>query len=257
MAMTENEYIDLLENLRATLKLLYNEKPEAWAESYTDVLGRLAYYYDYNEERGSIDEIIALEEEAFEIMKPLYDKNPEYWAESYIYALNGYSHSWEYRDDIDDAISLQEDAMEILQPLFKRNPEYWVDAYDSVLGRLHYYYEVYSIEIYAVDRFYAPASLHEDFLKSLKSLYDENPERWAERYVVELNKVEDYGTFFIDDRMEPSEEAFKIIKPLYHKDPERWAELYSSTVDILIRWYKRNHRYDEASALEKEVRATV
>lgn len=35
-----------------------------------DVLGRLAYYYDYNEERGSINEIIALEEEAFEIMKP-------------------------------------------------------------------------------------------------------------------------------------------------------------------------------------------
>jgi len=100
--------------------------------------------------------------------------------------------------------------------------------------------------------------LHEDFLKSLKSLYEQNPERWAERYVVELNKVEHYETFCIDDMMMAvGEEAYKIIKPLYHKDPERWAELYSSTLEILIKWYDKNKRYDEACVLREEARATI
>lgn len=254
--MTENEYIDLLENLRATLKLLYNEKPEEWAENYTDALHELAYQYNYSD-RGSIDEIVALAEEAFEIMQPLYHKNPERWAEAYTDALNGYALSLEIADDIGGAISWQEDSLKILGPLWNRNPECWGNSYAFALGRMKYFYDVCSVEPYGSDPFYRPASLHKDFLESLKSLYDKNPEHWAERYVVELNKVEDYGTFFIDDRMEPSEEAYKIIKPLYHKEPERWAELYSSTVDILIRWYERNKRYDEASALEKEVRATV
>lgn len=257
MAMTENEYIDLLENLRATLKLLYNDNPEGWAKNYTNVLHELAHEYNYSD-RGSTDEIVALAEEALEIMRPLYDKNPERWAEAYTDALNGYALSLEIADDIGGAISWQEDSLKILQPLLNRYPEYWVDAYAFALVRMKYFYDVCSAEPYGSDPFYRPASLHKDFLESLKSLYDKNPEHWAERYVVELNKAEDYRTFlFSDMMMAAGEEAFKIIKPLYHKDPERWSELYSSTLDILIKLYKENNRYDEASALQKEARATV